>query len=127
MELAINNSRFQGRLKRVGRNIGDHGSMVTDRRTEPERKATQIQGWIKAAGFSRRCVLANVSRYGARLIVANTHNLPDTFLLLLSPTPQSYRQCVVKWRAAGMVGVEFSGKLSLSKLREPAEDDFALL
>ena len=50
-------------------------------------------------------VVMDVSKMGARLQLADENYLPDKFMISLSPELQ--RWCLVKWRNAGQVGVEF--------------------
>ena len=51
------------------------------------------------------CTVRNLSRDGAKLIVASVIGIPDSFDLLL---PNTTRQpCKVAWRKGKEVGVEF--------------------
>ena len=52
------------------------------------------------------CTVRNLSRSGAKLLVASLIGIPDTFDLLL---PNTHRQpCRVAWRRGKELGVEFT-------------------
>ena len=51
------------------------------------------------------CVVADISKSGARLIVDEAAQLPDKFVIVLRNDLR--RWCQVKWRKADRVGVQF--------------------
>ena len=52
-----------------------------------------------------RCVIADISASGARLIVDDVRLVPDEFVLALST--ELMRMCKVMWRRKTQVGVRF--------------------
>ena len=80
---------------------------------ETEHRAAQRRTTLKGgqivfnAGRSTiDCTVRNLSRSGAKLVVASVVGIPESFDLLL---PNTTRQpCRVIWRKAKEIGVEFS-------------------
>jgi hypothetical protein len=60
----------------------------------------------------RPCALADVSETGARIVLERDEELPDRFLLSLSPRGDTRRVCRVVWRKGTTVGVKFAGTQS---------------
>ncbi len=54
-----------------------------------------------------QCTMADVSEGGARLIVEEPSKVPDSLVLVLSRGARAHRKCIVRWRAAKAVGVQF--------------------
>jgi len=76
---------------------------------EYERKALRVRGWITGLGPGLTpCIVEDISEGGAQLIVDNLKT-PDSFRLYFAPGAANYRQCHVRWRKAGSIGVEFTG------------------
>jgi hypothetical protein len=74
----------------------------------PERRGFEAPGWIGGYGGALSpCVILDVSQNGARLAVKEPFKLPQNLQLYLSPTAQSFRRCVVRWRKNDSVGVQF--------------------
>ena len=81
--------------------------MHSDRKYE--RKTLSYPGWIRFdENQPSPCLIEDASDGGARLSVRDSDALPERFRLFLSPTAQSSRICVVKWRKPGSVGVQFA-------------------
>jgi PilZ domain len=78
---------------------------------QERRKSTRsrvLKGGKLLLGTSsvRDCVLRNVTNSGARIQIANTVELPDTFSLTVDGG-YSVRPCRVVWRSITETGVEF--------------------
>ena len=73
------------------------------------RQTVNSAAWLEIDGEARlrRCRLVDVSSNGARLIVENVDNIPDSFNLLLSRFGRSQYRCNVVWKRGDEVGVEF--------------------
>jgi hypothetical protein len=54
------------------------------------------------------CSIADISERGARIVLESDQNLPQRFLLLLSPHGSAGRICRLVWRRGLTVGIEFS-------------------
>jgi PilZ domain-containing protein len=80
-----------------------------DRRTTINRAAT-LQA--NAGSLPRDCMIVDVSRSGARLLVHGV-DVPDQFHLLIEQN--EHRECRVVWRLGGEIGVAFVDE----PLREP--------
>jgi hypothetical protein len=78
-----------------------------NRRTS--RQAVNSPAWLEIAGDSRlrRCKLIDISANGARLIVEDVENTPDSFNLLLSRFGSPCYRCNVVWKQGDEMGVEF--------------------
>jgi hypothetical protein len=53
------------------------------------------------------CRMIDVSRTGARIETKEALTLPDHVVLLLSHNGALRRQCLIVWRSANSIGVEF--------------------
>jgi methyl-accepting chemotaxis protein len=53
------------------------------------------------------CSISDVSETGARITLESDSELPEQFMLLLTPTGKARRRCRVVWRTGTTVGVEF--------------------
>lgn len=54
------------------------------------------------------CSIADISETGARLSLESAAELPETFVLLLTPKGEARRHCRIVWREGLTVGVAFS-------------------
>jgi hypothetical protein len=54
-----------------------------------------------------RCLMVNVSATGAKLIMPDPSEVPDSFVLVLSKKGEVRRQCEVTWRSQKSIGVRF--------------------
>jgi hypothetical protein len=81
--------------------------MKAENRKAP-RRALRYPAWVELDQSAvRECQLADVSRGGARLIIAAPDELPDEFVLRLSQDGSSRRKSRVVWRSPTEIGVEF--------------------
>jgi PilZ domain len=53
------------------------------------------------------CSIADISETGARIVLEDDCELPEEFVLLLTPTGDARRRCNVVWRTGTTVGVAF--------------------
>jgi hypothetical protein len=53
------------------------------------------------------CSIVDISETGARLLLEHEQELPEHFLLLLTPNGVARRNCRVVWRTGPNIGVEF--------------------
>jgi hypothetical protein len=73
-----------------------------------ERKSVSYPGWVRAGEPTLiRCLIEDVSQGGARLMVDRQDRFPPRFALFFSPTGNNFRDCVVRWRRANRIGVQF--------------------
>lgn len=79
-----------------------------DTENRAAQRRTTLKGGHIAFNAGRStidCTVRNLSRNGAKLVVASVVGIPDSFDLLL---PNTHRQpCHVVWRKAKELGVEF--------------------
>jgi hypothetical protein len=75
---------------------------------------------IDGDGRLRRCRLVDISANGARLVVENVDNTPDSFNLLLSRFGRPQYRCNVVWKRGDEVGVEFLASPA-NKAGEPGD------
>lgn len=54
-----------------------------------------------------RCALADISETGARIVLKNECELPERFMLLLTPNGEARRLCRIIWRDGLTLGVDF--------------------
>lgn len=82
--------------------------MSADKRRAP-RQDMRWEGLIlgPAASIVGRCMIVNVAATGAKLILKDSTEVPDIFVLLLSKKGDVRRQCEVMWRAGNSIGVQF--------------------
>jgi hypothetical protein len=72
------------------------------------RKHLGVRGWIRCEnGATLGCHIKDISVGGAMLHVSADTEIPDCFRLYFSERPSSYRNCAVRWRKIGSVGVQF--------------------
>lgn len=53
------------------------------------------------------CSIQDISETGARIALEQDSELPETFLLLLTPNGHARRHCRIIWREGINIGVEF--------------------
>jgi hypothetical protein len=71
------------------------------------RRARHLSAWIKVEGRARcECQVLDISKHGAKVIVALPSAVPDRFELAFFQGDQN-RVCEVVWRRAKMLGVKF--------------------
>lgn len=67
-------------------------------------KAAQLFG----TAHLEDCIVHDISAAGARLTMASTRSIPDTFDLSFDGA-RTLRPCRVVWRTAGEIGLQFEG------------------
>ncbi len=85
---------------------------MDEKRKAPRRRVLK-QGKIVFADGQRvlDCTIRDFSDTGARLLIANTVGLPDTFHLYEKSSGMLY-PAAIAWRQANSVGVAFKGSAS---------------
>ena len=81
------------------------------RRRKAPRRSARLPALLRAVDEPRllgRCLVIDVSEGGARLKFEAASEVPQSFILLLSPDGLAHRHCVVRWRSRTEVGVEFT-------------------
>jgi len=53
------------------------------------------------------CAIADISATGARIVLQAACELPERFILLLTPSGEARRHCRLVWRDGLAAGVEF--------------------
>ena len=74
------------------------------RRESPGKLAMLMSG---KGSPTRACRVLHLSQIGARLAVEMFAELPQKFILLLSPDGGLRRQCEVVWQSESAIGVRF--------------------
>ena len=105
-----------------------------EERRRVARHKVNIPARIDVGGAILDCRVVDISKLGAKLRVEAAHLLPDSFLLLLTPSGHPARRCRIRWRSDAEVGVEFLPEHALEhqrtkpeRLAQAALDCFALL
>jgi hypothetical protein len=62
---------------------------------------------IDATSAPCRCAIADISATGARIMLEAECELPERFILLLTPSGEARRHCRLVWRDGLAAGVEF--------------------
>jgi hypothetical protein len=71
------------------------------------RRSLGSDAWVKIGGLAtRRCVIADVSSSGVRLIVDVSVPIPREFELITAKGAPG-RKCAIKWRNATQLGAAF--------------------
>jgi PilZ domain len=82
---------------------------MDEKRKTPRRRVLKGGKIVFADGLRViDCRIRDLSADGARLLIANTIGVPDTFLLLEQSTGKLYPASVI-WRQEAVLGVKFSG------------------
>ena len=55
----------------------------------------------------RPCAISDISEAGARIMLESECELPERFVLLLTPSGEARRHCRLVWRDGLAAGVEF--------------------
>jgi hypothetical protein len=83
--------------------------MVTRTYRRAERRGLGSPGWISFHGDARfPCFILDISQDGAKIAVREAFTLPDRLRLYFSPTAQTFRLCVVRWRKEEAIAVQFT-------------------
>lgn len=104
------------------RTITDIHSEMLKSYLNEARRAKRIPvartAWIAYAADtpSLSCSVANVSEQGALIVLPeDAPEIPDQFLLLLTPTGEVHRSCRVVWRAGQSLGLFFDPAVKYPK------------
>jgi PilZ domain len=62
---------------------------------------------IDATSSPRPCSISDISETGARIMLESECELPERFILLLTPSGEARRHCRLVWRSGLSAGVEF--------------------
>jgi hypothetical protein len=97
-----------------------------DDRRKIQRRRVLKEGKIVYADGLRvfDCTIRDMSENGARLLVANTIGLPNTFQLYEKSSGTLY-PCSIAWRQSNAVGVHFEGPAT--SIHDPANKRYARL
>ena len=77
-------------------------------RTKPRRQFHyNASVLLDATSPPQPCAIADISATGARIVLATECNLPERFILLLTPSGEARRHCRLVWRNGLAAGVEF--------------------
>ena len=88
------------------KNISDSFFGRKDKRSSA-RRSSKSDAWIKIGGLAvRRCVIADVSTSGVRLIVDASVAVPREFELITTKGVAG-RKCEIKWRNATQLGAAY--------------------
>jgi len=90
--------------------------MASERRKHP-RQNMRWKALIVAVSGSVvcECMMANVSKAGAKLFMRTPADVPNDFVLVLAKKAEVRRLCEVTWRDENSIGVKFIR-------RSPADD-----
>jgi hypothetical protein len=98
---------------------------MDERRKAPRRRVLKEGKIVFADGLRvLDCTIRDLSEGGAKLLIANTVGLPDSFHLYEKSSRMLY-PAKVAWRQANSVGVEFKGPPS--SITAPENKRFARL
>ncbi|HET7804919.1 MAG TPA: PilZ domain-containing protein [Pseudolabrys sp.] len=76
------------------------------------RHRLRRNAWVMLEADQRcECVITNISDRGAHINVADSHALPDSFILLLAENGATRRRCRVIWRKPREIGIKFDSWL----------------
>jgi hypothetical protein len=67
---------------------------------------------LDAKSSPQPCAIADISATGARLVLQNECELPERFILLLTPSGEARRHCRLVWRNGLAAGVAFPAQAS---------------
>lgn len=82
---------------------------MDDKRKFPRRRVLKEGKIVFADGLRvLDCTIRDMSEEGARLLIASTVGLPDTFQLYEKSSGTLY-PCSIAWRQANAIGVHFGG------------------
>lgn len=82
---------------------------MDDKRKFPRRRVLKEGKIVFADGLRvLDCTIRDMSEEGARLLIASTVGLPDTFQLYEKSSGTLY-PCSIAWRQANAIGVHFEG------------------
>jgi hypothetical protein len=98
---------------------------MEERRKAPRRRVLKIGKIVYADGLRViDCTIRDLSKDGARLLIANTIGVPDNFFLYEQTAGMIYPASIV-WRQPTMIGVKFDGEPT--SINDPANKRFSRL
>ncbi|CAN1721676.1 PilZ domain-containing protein [Hyphomicrobium sp. 1Nfss2.1] len=98
---------------------------MEEKRKVPRRRVLKEGKIIFADGLRLLdCTIRDMSANGAKLLIANTVGLPDTFYLYEKSSGMIY-PAAIAWRQPNSIGVEFKGPAS--SIHDAANKRFARL
>jgi hypothetical protein len=98
---------------------------MDEKRKTARRRVLKVGKIIFADGMRvLDCTIRDMSDQGARLLIANTVGIPDTFHLFEKSSAMIYPSTVV-WRQPSAIGVKFDG--AASSVHDSANRRFARL
>jgi PilZ domain-containing protein len=72
------------------------------------RRRRNHPAWIRLVnGSLRECQVSDVSRAGAKLVVAADITVPTAFELQFSPNTMNAKRCKIIWHHARIFGIQF--------------------
>ena len=76
-----------------------------------KRQPLHYPAWIFLSPDRKplECMMSDVSKSGAKIMLTGDVEIPDQFMLLLSADGKTRRKCRVAWREGTRAGVEFLG------------------
>jgi PilZ domain len=86
--------------------LSDQAGAAVPENRGASRRNIRRAGRISFAGESKSCTVRNISATGAAIEVANLHETPDTFTLIME-MESAARPCTVVWRKETQMGVRF--------------------
>jgi hypothetical protein len=61
----------------------------------------------------QECRISDISDHGGKIACENVSQVPDKFVLFLTPDGKAARSCKVVWRSDKEIGLQFFGKINL--------------
>jgi len=104
-DISLNMQTAAAGVASVGRNLDNWIVGMEERRFDERVRVIKPGRILAGAGRTLECSVRDISAGGAKLVLANTADVPDKFQLQVEDTT---RQCQVTRRAAGELGVKFA-------------------
>lgn len=86
--------------------------MLNEKRKSIRRHMRYVAWLVTDGDASQGCALSDISDTGARIDVADSDTVPDSFVLRLSGNGAAHRKCRVVWRKPHQIGVRFEARLA---------------
>jgi hypothetical protein len=98
--------------------------MTTEKRSAPRQNFDRVAKIVSVDGtFALDARILDISASGTRLMVTNSSQVPDEFLLALTGDGKVHRVATVMWRADDEIGVRFrSIDQAVAGVRKVARD-----
>jgi hypothetical protein len=79
------------------------------RKRNSPRKDVHYPCWVEIGHGAPQlaATIADISVGGAKLLVPNSYNVPESFTLLLTRDGNARRRCRVVWRSPSTIGIQF--------------------